>query len=104
MVKTFNGKLEAVEIMPENTEDEIVQNIQTIISTTLGEAPMCRDVGVSPEYLHRSQNVAQVMMTRDIFVAIQDQEKRANPRSVEFQTPEEWGTMSPVLEVDLGGG
>ena len=104
MVKTFDGKLETVEIMPETTEDEIVQNLKTIISTTLGEAPMCRAVGVSPEAMHRSQNVAQVLLTRDIFTAIQDQETRAELRNVEFQDMEEWGVMAPVLEVELNGG
>lgn len=104
MVKTFQGKLETVEIMPENREDEIVQNIKTIVSTTLGEAPMCRDVGVSPEAMHRSQNVAEVLLTRDIYTAMQDQESRAELRNVSFRDMEEWGVMVPVLEVEMGGG
>ena len=104
MVKTFAGKLETVEIMPESTEDEIVQNIKTIVSTTLGECPMCRDVGINPEAKHRPQSVAEVLLTRDIFMAMQDQEIRAELRNVEFGDMEEWGVLAPVLEVDIYGG
>lgn len=104
MVKTIDGKLETVEIMPETTEDEIVQNLKTIVSTTLGEAPMCRDVGVSSESKHRSQNVAEVLLTRDIYTAIREQETRADLRNVEYKDMEEWGVIAPVLEVEMGGG
>lgn len=104
MVVSVSGNLESVEIMPATTEDEIIQNIRTIVSTIQGEAPMCRDVGVSKEAIHRPQSVAQVLLTRDIYTAVQDQETRAELKNVAYSETEKWGAMAPVLEVELGGG
>ena len=97
-VKSFEG----IEIMPENTTDEIVQNIGMITTMPLGSGPMCREIGVNTETSGMKDLTARALRTRDIYTAVQDQEPRVNIRNVAFQSGEN-GVHSAVMEVELDG-
>ena len=105
MTMTVTGKpLTEINLMPESMAEEIAQNIRTIVTTELGSAPMCREVGISSEALHRKTNTAKVLLTRDIFTAMQDQEERAQLLSAYFEETDRPEELMPVLEVELNGG
>ena len=105
MVMTVTGKpLTEINLMPGSETEEITQNIRTIVTTELGTAPMCRDIGVSGEAMHRKSNVAKVLLTRDTFTAMQDQEERACLMSVRFEETDKPEQLMPVMEVEVNGG
>lgn len=95
--------LDNIQMMPETEKEEILQCIKTIMTTTAGECPMCREIGVSKDALHRRDATAKVMLTRDIFVAVQDQETRVNLKTVDFDENGNSGILNARLEVEMDG-
>lgn len=95
--------MDEIKMMPETKKEEVLQCIKTIVTTTEGECPMCREIGVSKDALHWREVTAKTMLTRDIFVAVQDQEPRANVKTVDFDQREALGTLNARLEVELDG-
>lgn len=96
--------LKEIQMLPESETNEVLQNLKTILSTEQGSAPMCRDIGISGETIHRRATVAQVLLTRDIFEAVHDQEKRAELKNVRYGDTHNDGALAPVLEVQINGG
>lgn len=95
--------LDDIRMMPESEKEEVLQCIKTIMTTTAGECPMCREIGISKDALHRRDITAKAMLTRDIFVAVQDQETRANLKTVDFSEAGNSGILNARLEVALDG-
>ena len=95
--------MDQVDLMPETTEEDILQCMKTIVTVNQGSCPMCREIGTASDPVHRRENVARVLLVRDIFEAIRDQETRANITAVNFQESEKTGTVIPVVEVELNG-
>lgn len=91
-----------IQIMPEDTTEEIVQNIGMITTMALGSGPMCRELGVSQETTGMRDLAARALLTRDIYTAVQDQEPRVSLRNVEFQSGGN-GVHDAVMEVELDG-
>lgn len=94
--------MEDIRILPQTEKEDILQCLKTIVLTNAGSCPMCRDVGISGDPLHRRTGTAKILLTRDIFVAVQDQEPRADVTEVNYHDTE-ISIIEPVLEVKLNG-
>ena len=95
------SEMEHIELMPESEEAEILQNINTIAQIPVGSAPMCRESGMNADALHRRESTAAVLAIRDLSVAIQDQETRAELTRAEPESIN--GKMTITAEVSIHG-
>ena len=92
-----------IKIMPDTKKEEILQCLKTIVTNYVGSCPMARDIGIGNDPLHRKDNWAKAIITRDVYVAIQDQEPRADARKISFDDTDVPGVLLPVVEVRLDG-
>lgn len=97
-------KMDDIQIMPGSTFDEIVQNIGLILAMPQESGPMCRDMGLSTEYLGLPDINGRAILTRDVFVAVQDQEPRAELKTVDFEGSTIEGTNTAIVEVEIKNG
>lgn len=97
-------KMDEIQLMPKNEMEEIVQNIGLIVAMPLASGPMCRDVGLSTESFGMPDQAGRAIMTRDVFVAVQDQEPRAALQTVDFEDSATGGGTMAVMEVEIEDG
>ena len=95
--------METIILRPETEREDILQCLKTIANVHLASVPMCRDVGTDAEPLHRREDVARTLITRNLYVAMRDQETRAEVRGIRFEESGYMGLLRPVLEVRLDG-
>lgn len=93
---------EELELLPKTTTDEIVQNITFITGTVKGTCPMCREIGIDNGAMGERDMKARTMLTRDVFLAMQDLEPRATLQNVRFESIE-GETHTAVMEVEIDG-
>ena len=89
-----------MQLMPASEVEEITQNIGVIVSTPLGTAPMCRDVGLNNQAFYKPDIPAKALLIRDCFDAVADQEERAELISADFKRTGE-GKWEATLEVEI---
>jgi hypothetical protein len=94
--------MEHIDILPESELKEILQCVKTILVTDAGSCPFARDIGVKADALHRRMPVAQVIMRRDVYTAIEDQEERVEAKKITFNDSAD-GILVPKVEVDING-
>lgn len=94
------GKQDEIKIMPESTEQEIIQNLGFIVATAKESGPMCRDVGLSTEAIGGRDAASRALLTRDIFSAVQELEYRVTLRDVTFEDGSD-GKYTAVMEVEI---
>lgn len=93
--------LENIKIMPENTAEEIIQNIHTILSTPKGSVPMDRDFGLDFDIVDRNINVAKSLVVNAIYDAVEKYEPRVEIINITFKGDAMEGKLTPVVEVKL---
>lgn len=94
--------MEEIQIMPGNRMEEIMQNIGMIVTMPMESGPMCRDIGISTAAYGMPDQQAMAIMTRDVFVAVEDQEPRAEVHTVDFDMGKE-GHHTAIMEVEING-
>lgn len=77
----------AINLAP-SADEEIVQNVRMIISSSKYDVPLNRNFGLSREYMHKPQNVAELLLVRDVTEAIEEYEPRALIKSVSTESTE----------------
>ncbi|MBQ9269660.1 MAG: hypothetical protein IJ206_09115 [Oscillospiraceae bacterium] len=97
-------KMEQIQILPRNAMEEIMQNIGLIVTMPLESGPMCRDVGLNTKSFGMPEQQGRAIMTRDVFVAVQDQEPRAALQTVDFEGSATGGTTTAIMEVKIEDG
>ncbi len=96
---TANQKPE-IDFAPASTTAEVLQNIQTILTTIKGEIPLDRDFGISGEVVDMPMPRAQAVWSNEIFNQVKKYEPRARIESITFQG-EETGRLIPTVEVSI---
>ncbi len=96
------GNLEGVNFAPETVVEEILQNVRTIISTTISSVPLDRDFGIDASYVDKPTAKAQAMLSSDIIRAVRTYEPRATISSISF-TADIDGKLTPNVEVAIDG-
>ncbi|WP_110933804.1 GPW/gp25 family protein [Paenibacillus bouchesdurhonensis] len=97
---------EWVNFNPTTLQDEVGQNIRTIVTTILGSVPGSRSIGMDV-VIDEPINVLTARIAAEIMVAVSEQEPRAVIASVEvIESSEEsaiYGRLSPVIKYTLAG-
>lgn len=93
--------LQNVKIMPENTVEEIIQNIHTILSTPKGSVPMYRDFGLDFDVVDKNINAVKSLIVNAIYDAIEKYEPRASIVNITFDGDAMRGKIVPVVEVNI---
>ena len=84
----------------EKERQEILRNVQTIISTPVGTCPLYRDFGVDNEVLDLPTNVAQNKLALEIMEAVERYEPRAAVEEVHFSANANGGMTVKVVITD----
>ena len=98
-VKAF--ALEAVNLAPESTLEEILQNVAVIISTPKFSVPLERGLGLSQRFIAKPIPAAQSILISEVMEAISAFEPRAEVENVTFELGDTPGSMIPVVEVNI---
>lgn len=96
---------EAVSFAPESTEEEILQNVRTIILTRLGTVPLFRDFGLTWEHVDKPIHISRAFLKAEIIEAVERWEPRAQIEAVEFEENGEdaqEGLSKPRIIVTIG--
>ena len=105
MGRTAVTALTEVNFAPGSEEEEIVQNVRTILATRVGTVPLDRSFGLSWEYLDKPLPVARALIQAEVIEAITRYEPRANIETVDFQESESdamGGISRPRVILNLG--
>jgi len=98
-VKAF--ALEAVNLAPESTLEEILQNVAVIISTPKFSVPLERGLGLSQRFIDKPIPAAQSILISEVMEGISAFEPRAEVENVTFELGDTPGSMIPVVEVNI---
>lgn len=94
--------LENIQLQPESVVDEIVQNINTILSTPKGTVPLDRDFGIDWSFVDSPQPAAQMMLRQEIVSALKKYEPRVVVLSISFRKSDAAdGQLIPVINFEI---
>ncbi|GHU42166.1 hypothetical protein FACS1894111_05630 [Clostridia bacterium] len=102
MAYTVTGKLGTeIKLVPETVIEEVLQNVEMIVSTIKNTAPLYRDFGLSARFLDKPTPVAEAILIAELFEAIEEYEPRAEVINATFERDERTGKITPRLEVKI---
>lgn len=93
----------SVNFAPETIEEEIVQNVRTILKTRIGTVPFARNFGITWEHLDKPIPVARAVMQAAIVDAVAEFEPRAKVEKVIYVSDGMDGVLSPRVIISIGG-
>lgn len=82
---------------------EIIQNVQTIITTPIGSVPLDRGLGLDLSSLDAPTAFTQAELTPLIIEAIQTYEPRVIVESVSYRATAQ-GKLTPLVAIELAEG
>lgn len=92
-------RLGAISFAPANVQDEVIQNVRTILTTPKGSIPMDRDFGVSFP-LDDPTPRAQQLLNVEIIEAIERYEPRAKVTKVKWSANAD-GRLEPTVLIRI---
>ncbi|MGN0887227.1 MAG: GPW/gp25 family protein [Candidatus Spyradenecus sp.] len=95
----------SVDFAPPSEAAEILQNVRTILTTTVGTVPLHRDFGVATDFLDSPLPVAKTLMRAAVIDAIEAFEPRARVVEVTFEDDDEAamaGILKPRVTLSIG--
>ena len=92
--------LNDIELTPENTYKEVLQNIAIILDMVQKEAPMLRDMGMPGSTMARPLPVVENIIVGNIYDQIEQYEPRAILGNVTFEQDGLTGKLIPIIEVE----
>ena len=102
VVKAFS--LKKINLAPESTVEEVLQNIAMIISTPKFSVPLDRKFGLAQRFIDKPIQTAQPVLISEVLDAIEEYEPRAQIGDVTFELGERPGALIPVVEVNIIDG
>lgn len=91
-----------IDFAPASVEEEIIQNVRTILTTYQRTVPLDRGFGISADYLDKTLPVAQATMASELMTAIRQYEPRCQVVGITF-TGNDNGALTPRIEVTING-
>lgn len=89
-----------IDFAPASVEEEIIQNVRTILTTYQRTVPLDRGFGISADYLDKTLPVAQAIMASELMTAIRQYEPRCQVVGITF-TGDDNGALTPRIEVTI---
>ena len=99
IIKAYD--LKNINLAPETTEEEVLQNVAVIISTPKFSVPLERGLGLSQRFIDKPIPAAQSILISEVMEAISAFEPRAEVENVTFELGDTPGSMIPVVEVNI---
>lgn len=93
--------LEKINLAPESTTEEILQNVAVIISTPKFSVPLDRGLGLAQRFIDRPIQVAQSVLISEVLDAVEEYEPRVEVLNVTFELGDTPGALIPVVEVKI---
>lgn len=95
----------SINLAPENTTEEVLQNVAMILATPKFTVPLDRGFGLSQHFVDKPLPVAKTVLIGEIMEGIAKFEPRAEVEAVTFQINEQIpGKLIPTVEVRINGG
>lgn len=89
-----------VNFNPATEEEEILQNLRTILSTMKFSVPLDRSFGVGADFVDAPTSEARALAENEYFKAIREYEPRAVVESIEWEADIE-GMLTARIEVSI---
>lgn len=102
VVKAFS--LKKINLEPESTVEEVLQNIAMILSTPKFSVPLDRGFGMAQRFIDKPIQMAQPILISEVLDAIEEYEPRAEVENVSFVMGERPGALIPIVEVNIIDG
>lgn len=96
--------LEKINLAPEDTTEEVLQNVAVILSTPKFSVPLERGLGLAQRFLYKPIPAAQSILISEVLEAIEEFEPRAEVENVTFELGDRPGTLIPIVEVKIIDG
>ena len=91
----------AVNFAPTSTVEEVIQNVRTILTTTVYSVPLDRTFGINPDMLDLPMPAAQARLTAEIVAAVEKFEPRAAVTEVAFAGDGADGILQPSIRLRI---
>ncbi len=96
--------LKKINLAPESTVEEVLQNVAMIISTPKFSVPLDRGFGLAQRFIDKPIQTAQPILISEVLDAIEEYEPRADVENVSFVLGGNPGKMIPIVEVNIIDG
>ena len=96
--------LEKINLAPEDTTEEVLQNVAVILSTPKFSVPLERGLGLAQRFRDKPIPAAQSILISEALEAIEEFEPRAEVENVTFELGDRPGTLIPIVEVKIIDG
>ena len=90
-----------INLAPETTQEEILQNVAVILSTPKFSVPLDRGLGMAQRFLDKPIQAAQSIMVSEVLEAIEQYEPRVQVDNVTFELGKCPGALIPIAEVSI---
>ena len=102
IIKAYD--LKNINLAPETTEEEVLQNVAVIISTPKFSVPLDRGLGLQMTFLDKPVPAARPLAIGEIMDAIEEGEPRVRVKEVDFLEDGMLGRFVPAVEVEIVDG
>ena len=94
------GTLEQINFAPSTIQEEVIQNIKTLLSTMKFTVPLDRNLGIIANALDEPMPVAMAKISSDVIDAISEYEPRAKVTQISFDGDID-GKLIPRLRIEI---
>ena len=94
------GTLEQINFAPSTIQEEVIQNIKTLVSTMIYTVPLDRNFGIIANALDEPMPIAMAKLSSDIIDAISQYEPRAKVTQISFDGDID-GRLIPRLRIEI---
>lgn len=104
IISIIGIRLNTINLFPETLVEEVVQNIQTLLSTVVGSVPLDRELGLEVAFIDDPEPRGMMRLSIFALETIQEYEPRVEVKSVDFvPLPDEAfdGKMYPKVTVRI---
>lgn len=92
-----------INFAPQNTYEEVIQNLYLLYSTMEYEIPLDRELGLSGIYIDKPIETAKALIMAELYDKTEKYEPRAEIITIDFETDYGTGTLKPIVEVEVNG-
>lgn len=94
------GTLEQINFAPSAIQEEVIQNIKTLLSTMKFTVPLDRNLGIIANALDEPMPVAMAKISSDVIDAISQYEPRAKVTQISFDGDID-GKLIPKVRIEI---
>ncbi|MGO4540383.1 GPW/gp25 family protein [Paenibacillus sp. 2TAB19] len=88
-------------VLDPSLQEEIIQNIRTILGTAKGSVPLDRNFGIELTLVDEPIAVAKARLTGAVITAIQTYEPRAEVLQLLFEEDHGTGQLKPIVQISI---